>query len=81
VLQDRSLGMLRRGANGLQMAHFQADAAAMPFKQEAFTGVMSWGMLHVLRHWFAIPWPIEARQRLRQLRRDLGAGPSRPPAW
>jgi ubiquinone/menaquinone biosynthesis C-methylase UbiE len=48
VLQDRSLGMLRRGAKRAANGTFlQADAAAMPFKQEAFTGVMSWGMLHV----------------------------------
>jgi ubiquinone/menaquinone biosynthesis C-methylase UbiE len=48
VLMDRSLGMLRRGAKrAAHGAFLQADALAMPFKQEAFTGVMSWGMLHV----------------------------------
>ncbi len=48
VLMDRSLGMLRRGAGRVADATFlQADALAMPFRSEAFAGVMSWGMLHV----------------------------------
>lgn len=48
VLMDRSLGMLRRGAKRAAHGTFlQADALAMPFVREAFTGVMSWGMLHV----------------------------------
>lgn len=48
VLMDRSLGMLRRGATRAADGTFlQADAMAMPFRREAFAGVMSWGVLHV----------------------------------
>lgn len=48
VLTDRSLGMLRRAEARLPSGRFlQADAFALPFGDQSFGLVMSWGMLHL----------------------------------
>lgn len=46
---DRSLAMLRRGWKRLPEGHFiQANALALPFRDETFALTVCWGTLHVL---------------------------------
>lgn len=48
ILFDRSLGMMKRGANRLPSCiGLQGDALAQPFKNDSFDGGMAWGVLHI----------------------------------
>jgi ubiquinone/menaquinone biosynthesis C-methylase UbiE len=48
ILFDRSLGMMRRGADRLPKATFlQGDALALPFVDESFPLCLSWGLAHI----------------------------------